>query len=116
MAINRDKLFNDIANGAAWDSGVVFNRTNPIPIDKFSVFESLSAAQAYVTSNPVAYPGQLIAVVPQSGDATGYIILANGTLKELGAQIDLTNFATKTYVDEAYTAIPDSEIIALFST
>ena len=37
MAVDRNKLLHDIENGAAWDAGVVFNRTNGIPIDKFSI-------------------------------------------------------------------------------
>ena len=89
MAVERTKLFNDIATGAAWDAGVVFNRTNAIPIDKFSVFDSYENAVIYATTNPVAYPGQLIAVVPEAGDATSYIILADSTLRELAVNIDL---------------------------
>lgn len=90
MAVERTKLFDSIANGAAWDAGVVFNRTNAIPIDKFSVFDSYESAVIYATTNPVAYPGQLIAVVPETGDATSYIILADGTLRGLAVDIDLT--------------------------
>lgn len=91
MAVSRDKLFNSIRDGAAWDAGVVFNRTNAIPIDKFSVFSSYTDAEDYAARNPVAYPGQLIAVVPASGTATSYIILADGTLKELGVDIELSS-------------------------
>lgn len=93
MAVERTKLFDSIANGAAWDAGVVFNRTNSIPLDKFSVFDSYEMAVLYAATNPVAYPGQLIAVVPEDTEkdpAKGYIILANGTIKELGADIDLS--------------------------
>lgn len=106
MAVTRTKLFDSIANGAAWDAGVVFNRTNGIPIDKFSVFKSLldeidpesgeiisEGAINYARNNPVAYPGQLIAVVPENIEedpAKGYIILADGSIKELGADIDLS--------------------------
>lgn len=89
MAVERTKLFDSIANGAAWDAGVVFNRTNAIPIDKFSVFESYEAAVIYATTNPVAYPGQLIAVVPEDDRARSYIILSDNTLKEIGVDIDI---------------------------
>lgn len=85
MAVTRDKLFNGILNGAAWDAGVVFNRTNGLPIDKFSVFESYEAASDYAANNPVSYPGQLIAVVPEVGDVVGYIISVTGQLKAIGA-------------------------------
>lgn len=86
MAVSRDKMFNAIENGAAWDAGVVFNRTNGIPIDKFSVFKTKEAADRYAASSPVSYPGQYIAVVPESGEVVGYIIRKDGTLKELGSQ------------------------------
>jgi hypothetical protein len=89
MAVERTKLFDSIANGAAWDAGVVFNRTNAIPIDKFSVFDSYENAVIYATTNPVAYPGQLIAVVPEDDRARSYIILSDNTLKEIGVDIDL---------------------------
>lgn len=100
MAVTRTKLFDTIANGAAWDAGVVFNRTNGIPIDKFSVFQTKELADDYAANNPVAYPGQLIAVVPDEGEATSYIILADGTLKEIGAPVDLTGYATTTVTNE----------------
>lgn len=96
MAVTRDKLFNGILNGAAWDAGVVFNRTNGLPIDKFSVFESYESASDYAANNPVSYPGQLIAVVPEVGDVVGYIISVTGQLKAIGAggaagQVDSTS-------------------------
>lgn len=84
MAVNRNKLFSGIENGAAWDAGVVFNRTNGIPIDKWSVFKTYDDAVVYASSNPVAYPGQLIAVVPETGDPDIYVILENGSLKLVG--------------------------------
>lgn len=101
MAVERTKLFDSIANGAAWDAGVVFNRTNAIPIDKFSVFDSYEKAVIYATTNPVAYPGQLIAVVPETGDATSYIILADGTLRGLAVDIDLTQLEENIAADIA---------------
>lgn len=50
-------LWDGINNGAKWDAGVVFNRTNALPLDKFSVFSSLTAAQDYAMNNAIAYPG-----------------------------------------------------------
>lgn len=89
MAVTRTKLFDTIINGAAWDAGVVFNRTNGIPIDKFSVFASYAEASDYAKDNAVAYPGQLIAVVPATGETVGYIIQANGDLKILAIADDI---------------------------
>ena len=48
---------------AMWSAGVAFNRSNPLPLDKWSVFQTIAEAEAYAESNAVAYPGQLIAVV-----------------------------------------------------
>lgn len=56
-------LWKGINEGAQWDAGIVFNRTNPIPLDKFSVFPSLSAAKSYSELSAIAYPGQIITVV-----------------------------------------------------
>ena len=95
MAVDRSKLFDSISTGAAWDAGVVFNRTNAIPIDKFSVFASLSDAEVYASSNPVAYPGQLIAVVPESGEAQAYVILANGQLSRLAVDTNISGLESR---------------------
>ena len=85
MAVDREKLFDGIENGAAWDAGVVFNRTNGIPLDKWSIFKTYEDAVSYAASNPVAYPGQFIAVVPENGEPQAYVVLANGGLKVLGS-------------------------------
>lgn len=88
MATTRNKLFNDINKGAAWSTGVVFNRTNPIPIDKFSVFQTYAEAADYALNNAVAYPGQLIAVVPEEGETIGYVIQADGSIKAITSDIE----------------------------
>lgn len=63
MAITNDffTALND-PKAAMWSAGVAFNRSNPLPLDKWSVFETMSDAITYAQSNAVAYPGQLIAV------------------------------------------------------
>lgn len=48
---------------AMWSAGVAFNRSNPLPLDKWSVFQTMADAEVYAESNAVAYPGQLIAAV-----------------------------------------------------
>ena len=57
------ELFENLKKGAKWDIGVSINRTNPLPLDQYSIFESLEALQTYATSNAVAYPGQIVAVL-----------------------------------------------------
>jgi hypothetical protein len=63
MANINDKFFADLSAGATWAAGVAFQRSNPLPLDKYSVFASIAEAEAYATTNAVAYPGQIIAVV-----------------------------------------------------
>lgn len=60
----------------------VFQRVNPAPLDKYSVFSSLTEAEAYASSNPVAYAGQLVAVVTES-DVKVYVI-NDGKLDTIG--------------------------------
>lgn len=63
MAITNDffSALND-PKAAMWSAGVAFNRSNPLPLDKWSVFQTMAEAVAYAESNAVAYPGQIIAV------------------------------------------------------
>ena len=57
--------------------GIPFNYTrgNPIPLDSWSLFMTLSDAETYATSNPVSYPGQVVSVV-EGQTANAYIIVA----------------------------------------
>ena len=91
-AYTLSNLWDGIENGAKWDAGVVFNRTNALPLDKFSIFSSLSAAEEYALSNAVAYPGQVITVVDGALSAvTAYKIEVNGSLEPLMPQFDTIN-------------------------
>ena len=56
------------------------------PIDKYSVFYSQEEATAYATTNPLAYVGQIIAIVDESANtSTAYMITnTNGELVEVG--------------------------------
>lgn len=80
-AYELSNLWDGINNGAKWDAGVVFNRTNALPLDKFSVFDSLSSAQKYAEENAIAYPGQIITVVDgKLSSVTAYKIEIDGTI------------------------------------
>lgn len=37
MATTRENLFNKLG-GSFWNAGVTFERTNPVPLEKYSVF------------------------------------------------------------------------------
>ena len=78
---NLDIKYN-FKDGAKWDLPVYLNRQNPIPLDGTSVYKTLEEAQAYATSDPKAYPGQIISVVTES-EVKVYKI-NNGQLEELG--------------------------------
>ena len=71
--MTREEFFNKKAAGALWDVGVSIKRGNPLPLDADSVFASLADAQAYV-DGVLSYPGQLLAVVPETGDTVIYYV------------------------------------------
>lgn len=93
--IKRSEFFDALAKGALWDVGVAINRTNPLPLDKFSVFGAYSdgkgdngtdSALGYAKNSVIAYPGQIIAVVAGTDEApvtTVYVIKKTGTSAEL---------------------------------
>lgn len=98
--ITRSDFFDALAKGALWDVGVAINRTNPLPLDKFSVFGAYSddrgdndttTALGYAKNSVIAYPGQIIAVVAGTNDepsATVYVI------KETGSEAKLIALST----------------------
>ena len=89
-AYELSNLWDGINNGAKWDAGVVFNRTNALPLDKFSVFSSLTAAQDYAMNNAIAYPGQIITVVDgATSSVTAYKIETNGEISAVAQAISI---------------------------
>lgn len=75
--MTREEFFNKLNNGAKWDVGVAINRTNPVPLDANSVFESLDALTTYATTNALAYPGQVVSVLGES-EIAAYLIKTTG--------------------------------------
>ena len=74
-----------------------FKRQGAFPLEAYSVFYTMDAAEAYAASNPISYVGQTLAVVTSHvevveevetsiiDDVTFYIIAdAAGTLQEVG--------------------------------
>lgn len=90
---NLDIKYN-FKDGAKWDLPVYLNRQNPIPLDGTSVYKTLKEAQTYATSDPKAYPGQIISVVTES-EVKVYKI-NNGKLEELGKGSLVTDQNPKT--------------------
>mgnify|MGYP004616044465 CR=1 FL=1 len=75
--MTREEFFEKLNNGAKWDVGVAINRTNPVPLDANSVFESLDALTTYATTNALAYPGQVVSVLGME-EIAAYLIKTTG--------------------------------------
>lgn len=84
--------------------GIPFNYTrgNPIPLDSWSLFMSLEAAQTYAKSNPVSYPGQVITVITNGSPvvyaiAGGHIYGSDDSIPE-GKKVGDEDVSTRTLV------------------
>ena len=80
--------------------GIPFNYTrgNPIPLDSWSLFMTLTAAQTYATTNPVSYPGQVVSVV-EGQTANAYIIVAGPEIPDPeDAEKTIENVSQRTLV------------------
>lgn len=75
--MKREEFFVKLEKSAKWDVGVAINRTNPLPLDANSVFESLDALTTYATTNALAYPGQVVSVLGES-EIAAYLIKTTG--------------------------------------
>lgn len=88
------------ANGV----GIPFNYTrgNPLPLDSWSLFMSLEAAQTYATSNPVSYPGQVLTVITNGSPVVyaiaGGHVYADGDDIPEGKEIGDEDVSTRTLV------------------
>ena len=69
-------FFDELSTGSTWTAGVAFKRSNALPLDRYSVFETKALAEAYATSNSVAYPGQVIAVA-EGNKMVAYVLAEN---------------------------------------
>lgn len=78
----RDDFFAAQAKASLWDVAVSIKRGNPLPLDANSVFKAYGETGAdnyagslleYATSNPVAYPGQICAVVAENATTIYYL-------------------------------------------
>ena len=86
MAVNID--VSQIKNITEYPN--TFKRQGAFSLEEFEVFNSLTAAQTYAASNPVAYIGQKIVVV-ETGESGAITVShysindAEGTLVPLGS-------------------------------
>lgn len=124
--MTREEFFDALASGARWDVGVSINRTNPLPLDAYSVFETFTDAENYAKTNALAYPGQILTVVDETS-VDAYVIVvagADGVLNKLASttatgdivedvknlQIEVANIKNgTTVVGEAIKATQDGD-------
>lgn len=69
-------------------------RNNPFPLEAYSIFDSLAAAETYALSNVISYEGQIIAVT-DGGKQKVYVLdsaMPNG-LRQLAAGDDASHIA-----------------------
>ena len=77
-------------NGTKWEPQCTFERKNPVPLDKFSLFNGLSSVTNYVANDGTAYPGQMITVIDDALSTTAvYTIQVDGTLKQIDADVSV---------------------------
>ncbi len=65
-----------------------FKRQGAFPLERFSVFNTKAALDAYAKSNPVAYVGQILALVTEANNTTEVTVYSiqdsDGTVAEVG--------------------------------
>lgn len=106
MTVN--DFFTNLASGATWAAGVAFQRSNPLPLDKYSVFQSEADLVTYVTTNAVAYPGQIVAVYDATAaEMRAFVISSVG---EDGTYIPV---GTETVVDGSSIVMKDDGSLAI---
>ena len=86
IVTKNDAFFSELLSptAAKWSAGVAFDRSNGLPLDQWSVFQTKAKAEEYLT-NAKAYPGQVIAYAETSGEMTVCVLSQNaaGTGLEL---------------------------------
>lgn len=69
-----------------------FVRTNAFPLERYSIFDTLTGAEKYATENPIAYIGQQLVVAPSdTATPSSFIISGGGNLVRIPDVYDLTS-------------------------
>ena len=71
----RNDFFTELTGANTWDVAVAIKRGNALPLDRYSVFQSLEELNSYI-NNPegsIAYPGQIVAVVGETATTIYYL-------------------------------------------
>ena len=60
-----------------------FVRTNAFPLERYSIFDTLTGAEKYATENPIAYIGQqLVVATTDTATPSSFIIAVEEILLE----------------------------------
>lgn len=102
MAVN-----NTTSDFAFMEFPMAFSRQDGFPLDKTSVYGSYEKAHTYAKTSPLAYVGQVLAVVENGNSTTYQIKNAAGDLEPLGSAA--VNVATDQEVNEMLEEIFPSE-------
>ena len=98
MAIN-----NTTSDFAFMEFPMAFSRQDGFPLDKTCVYGSLAAAQTYAQTSPLAYVGQVLAVV-ENGEAKQYQIKDTaGTLEPLATDTEVQEMLSEVFSDDDNT-------------
>lgn len=69
-----------------------FVRTNAFPLERYSIFDTLTGAEKYAAENPIAYIGQQLVVAPSTtATPSSFIISGGGNLVRIPDIYDLTS-------------------------
>lgn len=98
MAIN-----NTTSDFAFMEFPMAFSRQDGFPLDKTSVYGSYEKAHTYAKTSPLAYVGQVLAVVENGNSTTYQIKNAAGDLEPLGSAA--VNVASDDEVTEMITDV-----------
>ena len=68
-----------------------FKRQKAFPLDRYSLFDSLSSAEEYALSNGLAYAGQIITIVDSETSAVStHKILTDGSISRIDSDLSAT--------------------------
>ena len=123
MAAIINNVTNGVANGSLWTVPVMINRSNKLPLDKYSLFTTLKAAQDYASDpKSMAYVGQILTVATLNdtntavNEVTVYVIDKDSTLKEVGKETDLSGVENRLTTIEGNITTIEGDISTINST
>lgn len=118
--MTKELFFEGLTGGATWSAGVAFKRSNPLPLDRYSVFGSKADAETYL-SNAVCYPGQVLAVIEnivETVDEVETIVGVTTTVYVVAVDKDgtytLEEVGTKPIGDDASIEVKEDGTVTIY--